>query len=73
MVGALLVNWGKTLFSESFPELWLFAMGGLFIAVVLAFPRGLAGLVTDQILPALMRLRGWSDRRPPQPSPAPAE
>jgi hypothetical protein len=29
------VNWGKTLFSESFPELWLFAMGGLFIAVVL--------------------------------------
>ena len=26
-----------------FPELWLFAMGGLFIAVVLAFPNGLAG------------------------------
>ena len=26
-------------------------MGGLFIAVVLVFPRGLAGLVTDQILP----------------------
>src|ERR1700745_3292056 len=40
-IGTLLVNWGKTLFSESFPELWLFAMGGLFIAVVLAFPRGL--------------------------------
>ena len=29
---------GKTVF-RSFPELWLFAMGGLFIAVVLAFPR----------------------------------
>ena len=43
VVGTLVVNWGKTLFSESFPELWLFAMGGLFIAVVLAFPRGLAG------------------------------
>ena len=26
-------------------------MGGLFIAVVLAFPRGLAGLMTDQIMP----------------------
>ena len=26
--GALLVNFGKTLFSESFPELWLFLMGG---------------------------------------------
>ena len=44
------------MFSESFPELWLFAMGGLFIAVVLAFPRGLAGLFTDQV-PCLARLR----------------
>ena len=26
--GALLVNWAKTAFSEAFPELWLFAMGG---------------------------------------------
>jgi urea transport system permease protein len=72
VVGSLLVNWGKTLFSESFPELWLFAMGGLFIAVVLAFPRGLAGLFTDQLMPLIARL--WSLRsRPMQPSPAPAE
>lgn len=42
--GALLVNFGKTAFSESFPELWLFAMGGLFIAVVMIFPNGLAGI-----------------------------
>ncbi|MCI0492606.1 MAG: hypothetical protein L0Z07_06695, partial [Planctomycetes bacterium] len=42
--GTLLVNWGKTTFSESFPELWLFLMGGLFIAVVMLFPNGLAGL-----------------------------
>jgi urea transport system permease protein len=71
--GTLLVNWGKTLFSESFPELWLFAMGGLFIAVVLAFPRGLAGLVTDQLIPLLSRLKLWRSPHPPQPSPAPAE
>jgi len=70
VVGTLVVNWGKTLFSESFPELWLFAMGGLFIAVVLAFPRGLAGLVTDQLIPRLASLRGVGRR---QPSPAPAE
>jgi urea transport system permease protein len=56
VVGTLLVNYGKTVFSESFPELWLFAMGGTFIAVVLAFPRGLAGLVTDQIVPFIGRL-----------------
>jgi urea transport system permease protein len=43
--GTLLVNWGKTAFSESFPELWLFLMGGLFIAVVMAFPNGLAGVL----------------------------
>ncbi|OYW33898.1 MAG: urea ABC transporter permease subunit UrtC, partial [Azorhizobium sp. 12-66-6] len=42
--GTLLVNWAKTSFSESFPELWLFGLGGLFIAVVLLFPNGLAGL-----------------------------
>lgn len=42
--GTLLVNYGKTAFSESFPALWLFLMGGLFIGVVMYFPNGLAGL-----------------------------
>lgn len=54
--GALLVNAAKTSFSESFPELWLFAMGGLFIAVVMAFPNGLAGVFREHIEPFLMRL-----------------
>lgn len=53
--GTLLVNWAKTTFSESFPELWLLGLGALFIAVVMAFPNGLAGLWSEQILP---RLRG---------------
>jgi urea transport system permease protein len=72
VVGTLLVNFAKTSFSESFPELWLFAMGGLFILVVLAFPRGLAGIMTDQIIPFFRRLgdRGGGHARP---SPAPAE
>jgi len=42
--GALLVNWAKTTFSEDMPQLWLFAMGSLFIVIVLLFPNGLAGL-----------------------------
>ena len=54
--GALLVNWAKTTFSESFPELWLFAMGGLFIAVVLGFPNGLAGLYQSHIAPRFASL-----------------
>lgn len=43
--GALIVNFGKTAFSEAFPDLWLFLMGGTFIAVVMFFPNGLAGLI----------------------------
>lgn len=42
--GSLLVNFGKTYFSESFPELWLILMGSLFIGVVMVFPDGLAGI-----------------------------
>jgi len=73
--GTLLVNWAKTMFSEDFPQLWLFAMGGLFIAVVLAFPGGLAGLVTDQILPRLPWRKSLGGGTPSgaQPAPAPAE
>ena len=44
--GALVVNWAKTVFSEAFPELWLLAMGTLFIAVVMLFPDGLVGVWT---------------------------
>jgi len=49
--GALLVNAAKSGFSESFPELWPFAMGALFIGVVLAFPDGLAGLYKSYVMP----------------------
>ncbi|MFT3777971.1 MAG: urea ABC transporter permease subunit UrtC [Ottowia sp.] len=49
--GTLLVNAGKTLFSESFPDLWLFLMAALFIGVTMAFPMGLAGLWEDKIKP----------------------
>jgi urea transport system permease protein len=73
VIGALLVNYGKTVFSESMPELWLFAMGGLFIAVVLAFPRGLAGVVTDQVMPWLVKLKNGRGGATPDVSPAPAE
>jgi len=53
--GTLLVNFAKTSFSESFPDLWLFGLGALFIAVVLAFPNGLAGIWREHIEPRLTR------------------
>ncbi|MEO8005969.1 MAG: urea ABC transporter permease subunit UrtC [Betaproteobacteria bacterium] len=54
--GTLLVNFGKTYFSESFPQLWLFLMSALFISVVMFFPDGLAGLYNKYV-------RGWVDKR----------
>ncbi|OQW59339.1 MAG: urea ABC transporter permease subunit UrtC [Proteobacteria bacterium SG_bin9] len=54
--GALVVNFAKTMFSESFPQLWLFGLGGLFIAVVLVFPNGLAGIWKDHVQPRIDRL-----------------
>lgn len=45
--GTLLVNYGKSVFSETYPELWLFLMGGLFIVVVMFFPNGLAGIYNN--------------------------
>ncbi len=42
--GALLVNGLKSWFTVAFPDLWLYVLGILFIAVTLFFPRGLIGL-----------------------------
>jgi urea transport system permease protein len=44
ILGAVLVNLGKTWFTSVLPEVWLFAIGGLFILVTLFLPRGLVGL-----------------------------
>jgi len=49
--GTLLVNAGKTYFSESFPDVWLFLMAALFIGVTMAFPMGLAGLWESHVMP----------------------
>ena len=43
-LGAVGVNWARSVLTNYFPELWPFFLGGLFIAVVLLFPDGLVGL-----------------------------
>lgn len=60
--GALLVNFGKTYFSESFPDLWLFLMAGLFIGVTMAFPDGLAGVWEKKVKP------WWSRKQTERPA-----
>ena len=44
VLGALLVNLGKTVFTGLLPELWLYALGTLFILTTLFLPRGIMGL-----------------------------
>ncbi len=59
--GTLIVNYGKTAFSESFPSLWLLFMGAMFIGVVMVFPNGLAGLyqsyLKDRVALVLSRIK----------------
>ena len=43
IMGAVLVNLAKSYLTAAFPEIWLFALGGLFVAVTLFLPRGIAG------------------------------
>ena len=72
--GTLFVNYAKTIFSESFPELWLFAMGALFIGVVMAFPNGLAGLWQVHVQPLFDRWAAFrAGARPIAPPAAAAE
>jgi urea transport system permease protein len=43
--GAAAVNLGKSWFTQTLPEYWLFALGAIVVVVTLFLPRGLAGLV----------------------------
>nr|WP_176083622.1 urea ABC transporter permease subunit UrtC [Martelella sp. HB161492] len=52
IIGAVLVNFGKTIFTGLFPEFWLFALGGLFVAVTLFLPKGIVGTMGGKLKPA---------------------
>ena len=52
VVGAVLVNYAKTYMTAAWPEVWLYALGAMFIAVTLLLPRGVVGLI-----PAASRTR----------------
>ncbi len=45
VLGAFTVNGLKTWLTSAAPELWLFVLGGLFVAVTLFLPKGLVGLM----------------------------
>jgi len=45
VLGAILVNYAKSYFTGALPELWLYALGGLFIAVTIFLPKGIVGTI----------------------------
>jgi urea transport system permease protein len=47
IIGALLVNSAKSGLSESFPDIWQYFLGALFIGSVVLFPRGLVGAASQ--------------------------
>jgi urea transport system permease protein len=47
VIGAIGVNWGRSVLTNHFPDLWPFFLGGLFVTVVLLFPAGIVGIVRD--------------------------
>ena len=62
VIGAILVNFGKTYLTGVLPEAWLFVLGGLFVLVTLFLPYGIVGL-----------LRRFKHKRKPQTPSAPQE
>ncbi len=56
VLGAVLISYAKTWFTGELPELWLFALGGLFVAVTLFLPKGIAGFL-------LARWQAFAERK----------
>lgn len=44
VLGAVTVNYGRSVLTNYFPEAWPFILGGLFVVVVTMFPDGLIGI-----------------------------
>jgi urea transport system permease protein len=57
VIGALVVSYGRSYFSESYPDIWQYFLGLLFVGSVLLFPQGIVG--------AIANLGGWLRRRWP--------
>ncbi len=57
ILGAVLVNAGKSYFTAAFPDMWLLVLGALFVAVTLFLPRGIVGTAMQ-----------WWERKPVAPA-----
>ncbi|RMH67854.1 MAG: urea ABC transporter permease subunit UrtC [Cyanobacteria bacterium J003] len=58
VLGALLVNFARSLLSEQFADIWLFFQGALFLIVVLALPTGIVGWLRTEAPNLIAKLLG---------------
>jgi urea transport system permease protein len=58
VLGAIAVNFAKSILSEQFPEVWLFFQGALFLLVVTVLPSGVVGWCKTQGLDLIRGLLG---------------
>ena len=65
-LGAVIVNYAKTVLTGALPDVWLFALGALFVLVTLFLPKGIIGTLVEQFgsrraaakLPAVPEIAG---------------
>ena len=59
ILGAVIINYAKSLVSEALPASWMFIQGGLFILVVTALPEGILGWVYGEVPRNLLQRKGF--------------
>ncbi|MGV7029497.1 urea ABC transporter permease subunit UrtC [Methylobacterium symbioticum] len=65
-LGAVIVNYAKTVLTGAMPDAWLFALGALFVVVTLFMPKGIVGSLIERF--GSRRARA---KLPPEPEIAP--
>ena len=49
IIGAVLVNFSKTILTGLLPEIWLFSLGAIFVFVTVFLPDGIVGLMRRKL------------------------
>jgi urea transport system permease protein len=68
VLGAVVINYAKSLVSEQLPETWLFIQGGLFLLVVTALPDGIVGWWRAGGPGRIQAMVGWPPVAPTYPA-----
>lgn len=49
IIGAVLISYIRSIFTSAFPELWLYALGALFVLTTMYLPQGIAGVIKNYL------------------------